>query len=66
MSTEPMLGMEWLWVGRRPRVTDWLARIRQRPSYEEINKYITPEEQERFEVSRDEAWKTVRAVLEIG
>lgn len=61
-----MLGMERLWVGRRPRVTDWLARIRQRPSYEEITKYVTPDEQARFEVPREETWKKVRAVLEIG
>jgi glutathione S-transferase len=60
-----MLGMEGLWVGRRPRVTDWLTRIRQRPSYDEITKYFTLEEQGRFEVPREQTWKKVRAVLEI-
>jgi glutathione S-transferase len=61
-----MLGMDGLWVRRRPRVTDWLARMRQRPSYAEITKYLTPEEQERFEVPREQTWKKVSAVLAIG
>ena len=61
-----MLGMEGLWVGRRPRVTDWLARMRQRRSYAEITDYLTPEELERFDVPRQETWRKVRAVLELG
>ena len=61
-----MLGMEGMWVGRRPRVTDWLARMRQRPSYAEITDYLTPEELERFDVPREETWRKVRAVLELG
>jgi glutathione S-transferase len=28
-----MFGLDWMWVGRRPRVADWFARIRSRDSY---------------------------------
>jgi glutathione S-transferase len=66
LNRAEMLGMEGLWKGRRPRVTDWLARVRQRPSYDEITKYLTPEEMERFDVPREETWKKVSALLDIG
>jgi glutathione S-transferase len=59
-----MLGLDRLWVGRRPRVEDWFARVRARPSYAgAISKWLTDGDRERFDISRDEIWSEVDRVM---
>ena len=59
-----MLGMDRLWHERRPHVTDWLARIRARPSFDEaIIKWLSAADRERFDIPRDETWHKVREIL---
>jgi glutathione S-transferase len=62
-----MLGMDRLWVGSRPRVADWLARIRTRPSFDQaITKWLSDADRERFDVPREETWRKVTEVLGNG
>jgi len=59
-----MLGLDRLWVGRRPRVEDWFARVRARPSYATaVTKWLTDADRERFDISRDEIWSEVARVM---
>jgi len=59
-----MLAMDRLWVGRRPGVEDWFARIRARPSYEAaVRKWLTDADRERFDISRDEIWAEIERVM---
>lgn len=60
-----MLGMAGLWVERRPHVTDWLARVRARPSFDEaVTKWLSEADRERFAVPREETWQKVREILD--
>ena len=59
-----MLGMDRLWVGRRPRVEDWFARARARPSFATaITRWLTDADRERFDIPRDETWSEVAKVM---
>jgi glutathione S-transferase len=59
-----MLGLDRLWVGRRPRVEDWFARVRARPSYAgAITRWLTDADRERFDIARDEIWGEVARVM---
>jgi len=59
-----MLGMDRLWVGRRPRVEDWFARIKARPSYAAaVTKWLTDADRERFDIARDETWADIERVM---
>ena len=61
-----MLGMDRLWVGRRPRVATWLERIRARPSFARaITAWLSESDRDRFDVPREETWRKVRAILAI-
>lgn len=60
-----MLGMDRLWAGRRPRVTDWLARVRARPSFDRaITEWLSAADRERFDIPRDETWQKVQQILD--
>ena len=59
-----MLGMDRLWVGSRPRVADWLARVRARPSFDQaITQWLSDADRERFDIPREATWRTVSEVL---
>jgi glutathione S-transferase len=59
-----MLGMDRLWVESRPHVTDWLARIRARPSFDTaITRWLSDADRERFDIPRNETWHAVREIL---
>ena len=58
------LGMDRLWVGRRPRVEDWFARVRARPSFETaVTKWLTEVDRARFDIPRDETWSEIAKVM---
>jgi len=58
------LGMDRLWVGRRPRVEDWFARMRARPSFATaVSGWLTDADRERFDIARDEIWSEISAVM---
>jgi glutathione S-transferase len=58
------LGMDRLWVGRRPRVEDWFARVRARPSFTTaITRWLTDADRERFNIPRDETWGEIAKVM---
>lgn len=59
-----LLGMDRLWLVRRPHVTDWLARVRARPSFERaITAWFSDTDRERFDIPRDETWQKVQEIL---
>ena len=58
------IGMDGLWAGRRPKVADWYARIRARPSFvAAVTDPISAADRDRFNVPRDETWAKVKEVL---
>ena len=59
-----MLAMDGLWISRRPHVTDWFERIRQRPSFAAaITTFVTDDYRQHFNIPREETWQKVRGVL---
>ena len=49
---------------RRPRVDEWFARVKARPSYEAaVTKWLTEADRERFDISRDEVWAEIERVM---
>ena len=59
-----LLGMDRLWVGKRPHLTDWLARIRARPSYQlAIEKWLTDADRARFDIPREKTWREIENVM---
>jgi glutathione S-transferase len=59
-----MLGLDQLWVDRRPQVTAWFERVRARPSFERaITGVLTDLDKERLSVARDESWSAAREIL---
>ena len=59
-----MLGLDQLWVDRRPQVAAWFERVRARPSFERaITGVLTDLDKERLSVARDESWPAVREIL---
>ena len=59
-----MLGMDRLWVGRRPGVEEWFARVKARPSYEAtVTKWLTDTDRERFDISHDEIWAEIERAM---
>ncbi len=59
------LGMDGLWVGRRPRVEDWFARMRARRSFATaITQWLTDADRERFDIPRDETWAEIVKVMQ--
>lgn len=59
-----LLGMDRLWVGKRPHLTDWLARIRARPSYQTaIEDWPSAADRARFDLPREEIWREIEQVM---
>ena len=60
-----MIGMESLWVGHRPHVGAWLARMRGRRSFDEaITRWMSDADRARFDVPRDETAAKIRGIVE--
>jgi hypothetical protein len=52
-----MLGLDGLWIDRRPNVARWFDRLRARPSFEDaLVRAMTDADRQRLTVSRDETW----------
>jgi len=59
-----MIGMDVLWLGRRPGVAAWLARMRERPSFERaITAWMSGADRDRFDVPRAVTAAKVREIL---
>jgi glutathione S-transferase len=59
-----MLAMDELWVGRRPHVQDWFARMRARPSFEPaITAHLSDFDRSRFQFDRDAVRQKIKAML---
>ena len=58
------LGMDRLWVGRRPRLEDWFARIRARQSFAPaVTGWLTDADRDRFDIARDQIWAEITAAM---
>lgn len=58
------IGLDGLWLDRRPQVTAWYERIRARPSFEKaVVAPISEADRYRFDVPRAESWAKAREVL---
>jgi len=59
-----VLGLAGLWDNHRPRVADWFARMRQRPSFATaITAWWDDDARQRFDVAREEVWAECARVL---
>lgn len=59
-----IVGMDGLWLGRRPKVSAWYDRIRSRPSFEAaVTRWISDADRDRFTVPRAETWAKAREAL---
>jgi len=59
-----VLGLTRLWQDRRPRVTDWLARVRGRPTFASaITVWWDDDARQRFDVPRGEVWAECAQIL---
>jgi glutathione S-transferase len=64
LNRADLLGMDRLWVGRRPRVADWLDRVRTRPNYRPgIKAHVSAADRERFDVPREQTWRDIEAAM---
>ena len=63
LNRAQMLGMEGLW-SQRPRVADWLARMRARPSFEPaVTGWLTDADRRRFGGTHEESKKALAEIL---
>lgn len=59
-----MIGMDQLWAGHRPHVAAWLARVRERPSFDRaITRWMSDADRDRFDVPHAETSAKVREIL---
>jgi glutathione S-transferase len=59
-----MIGMDALWAGHRPHVAAWLARVRERPSFEAaVTRWMSDADRDRFDVPRAATAAKVREIL---
>jgi glutathione S-transferase len=59
-----VLGLTQLWQDRRPHVTDWLARMRQRPSFASaVTAWWDEDASARFDVPREAIWAECAPIL---
>jgi glutathione S-transferase len=62
-----VLGLTRLWEDSRPRVTDWLTRMRQRPSFASaVTTWWDEDAKQRFDVPRGEVWAECARVLKLA
>lgn len=60
------IGLDGLWRGRRPKVTEWYQRVRARASFDRaVLAPISASDRYRFDVPREESWAKAREVLGI-
>jgi glutathione S-transferase len=60
-----MLSLDPLWKGRRPAVADWLARMRERPSFDyAIGAWMTDADKERFVITGDDERRSIARLLD--
>ena len=58
-----MLGLDKLWIGRHPRVEDWCARIRERPSFAHaITSWLTDTDRGRYAAISEDPFPKVAAM----
>lgn len=61
-----MIGLDGLWQ-QRPRLADWLDRVRARPSFARaVTEWMSDADRQRFDVPRDETRAKVRTILAGG
>jgi glutathione S-transferase len=61
-----MIGLDGLWQ-QRPRLADWLDRMRARPSFAQaVSGWMSDADRQRFDVPRDETRAKVRTILAGG
>lgn len=66
LNRADMIGLDRLWTGRRPRVSEWLERVRARPSFADaVTRYMTDADRARFTVPREQVWNDAKAILNI-
>jgi glutathione S-transferase len=59
-----MIGMDPLWVGHRPQVAAWFARVRKRPSFDgAVSRWMSDADRDRFDVPRAQSAAKVRETL---
>ena len=59
-----MLGLDKLWIGKRPRVEDWCARIRQRPSFARaITSWLTDTDRARYAAIGEDPFPKIAAMV---
>ncbi len=59
-----MIGLSPLWSERRPNVTEWLSRVRERPSFgAAISDFFSQADVSRFSIDPDRVWSEVRAAM---
>jgi glutathione S-transferase len=59
-----MIGMDVLWTDHRPRVAAWLARVRERPSFEAaVTRWVSDADRDRFDVPRAETAAKIHEIL---
>lgn len=64
LNRADQLGMDRLWVGRRPHVEDWLARMRARPSFDTaITRWLTEADRARFDIPREQTWGEIEKAM---
>ena len=58
------LGMDRMWIGRRPHVEEWFARMRARPSFAPaVTSWLTDADRDRFDLAHDETWREIETVM---
>jgi glutathione S-transferase len=64
LNRAELIGLDRLWVERRPRVGDWLARVRARPNYlPGIEACLSNADRARFDVPREATWREIEAAM---
>ena len=59
-----MLGLDKLWIGKRPRVEDWCARIRERPSFARaITAWLTDTDRARYAAIGEDPFPKIAAMI---
>lgn len=59
-----MLALDSILLEGRPRVADWLSRIKERPSFRAaIGDYMTEDDEKYFSISREETARRIRAIM---
>jgi glutathione S-transferase len=64
MLRAQMLGMDGLWVDRRPNLARWFDAVCARPSFDEaVSRVLTETDRQRLTVAREETWPRAQQIL---